>query len=208
MVDGPFDDPGQQPPPRRAYVVDDDAALRRTIARMLAGAGIETEEFDSAEAFLTGYSARQAGCVLLDVRLPGMDGLELLERIAALPPPNPVVMVSGFGDIPSAVRAVRMGAVDFIQNPFRKEAMLEVVCRALEKIEAATLQEREFEALTPRERDVLIAFGDGAANKIVAARLGLSPRTVEMHRARIFRKLGVANLPQALLRARDAGIIH
>jgi two-component system response regulator FixJ len=208
MIDASFHGPGQPQLARRAYIVDDDGALRRTMARMLASAGIDTDEFKSAEAFLDGYSSRPIGCVLLDVRLPGMDGLQLLERIATLAPPNPVVMVSGFGDVPSAVRAVRMGAVDFIQKPFRKESLLDIVCSAFEKIDAAFLQEREFEALTPRERDVLVAFKDGAPNKIVAAKLGLSPRTVEMHRARMFKKLGVTNLSQALLRARDAGIIH
>ena len=193
---------------RRAYIVDDDAALRMTMHRMLSDAGIETQQFDSAEAFLAGYSDRPAGCVLLDVRLPGMDGLELLDQIAGLAPANPFIMVSGYGDIPSAVRSVQKGALDFIQKPFRKEQLLDVVGRAFEKLESATNQVQQFEVLTPREREVLLAFSDGAPNKIVAARLALSPRTVEMHRARIFQKLGVTNLSQALLRAADAGLIE
>ena len=172
---------------RRAYIVEDDAALRRTMVRMLSGAGVESEEFETAEEFLADYSNRPIGCVLLDVRLPGMDGLERLEQTAELDPANPIIMVSGFGDIPSAVRAVKMGALDFVQKPFRKEQLLDV--------------------LDKRERDVLAAFADGAPNKVVAHRLELSPRTVEMHRARIFKKLGVRNLPQALLRARTAGLI-
>ena len=192
---------------RYAYIVEDDSALRRTVARMLSDVDMVTEEFGSAEAFLEGYSNRPMGCVLLDVRLPGIDGLELLETIANRAPPNPIVMISGFGDIPSAVRAVKMGAFDFLQKPFRKDRLLEVVDKAFERIEATTCKDRAFERLTPREREVLIAFQDGAPNKIVAATLGLSPRTVEMHRARLFKKLGVTNLAQALMRARDAGLI-
>jgi FixJ family two-component response regulator len=188
------------------YIVDDDPALRRTIVRMLASLQTQIVEFHSAEALLTGYSDRVTGCILLDMRLPGLSGLDLLERITRLKPPNPVIMLSGFGDIPSAVSAVKMGAIDFIQKPFRKEQLLELVCRAFEKLAIETVDQERFDALTPRERDVLEAFSTGAPNKIVAFGLGLSPRTVEMHRARIFRKLGVTNLSQALLYARDVRV--
>lgn len=194
---------------RRAYIVDDDEAIRRTIRRMLTELGIYTEEFGSAETFLAGYEDRPIGCVLLDLRLPGMDGLEVLNRIVGLAPANPIIMLSGFGDIPSAVRAVKTGALDFLQKPFRKEQLLDLVTRAFEKIaamEASGL--KEIEPLTPREREVLVAFADGAANKVVAARLNISPRTVEMHRARVFRKLRVTNLAQALFRAKDLGFIR
>lgn len=192
---------------RRLYIVDDDAALRTMIRRMLSDSAVEVEEFGSAEKFLAGYSERPRGCILLDLRLPGMDGLEVLEHIADLSPANPVIMLSGYADVPSAVRAVQKGAVDFLQKPFQKERLLDVVGKGFEKLEAAAVEDRDFGSLTPREREILIAFSDGAPNKIVAAKLGLSPRTVEMHRARIFRKLGVTNLAQALLRARAAGVI-
>jgi two-component system response regulator FixJ len=177
------------------------------MARMLVGDGISVEEFATAEAFLKGYSERPIGCVFLDVRLPGLDGMQLLEQIADLAPSNPIIMVSGFGDIPSAVRAVRAGALDFLQKPFRKDQLLTAAEKAFETIETTRLIHADFDGLTPREREVLIGFNEGASNKIVAARLGLSPRTVEMHRARIFKKLGVTNLSQALLRARDVGLI-
>ena len=193
---------------RHAYIVDDDPALRRTVGRMLAEAGVTAEEFETAEAFLDGYSERPLGCVLLDVRLPGIDGLELLERIANLVPPNPVIMLSGYGDIPSAVRAVKRGAIDFLQKPFHKAQLLDVVEKAFEEIERTVRTHQDFATLTPREREVLLAFKDGAANKIVAWRLDLSPRTVEMHRARILKKLGVSNLTAALLRARDADLMQ
>lgn len=193
---------------RLAYIVEDDEALRRTIGRILTGAGIETGEFGSAESFLEGYSDRPIGCILLDVRLPGMDGLALLDHISALPPLNPVIILSGYGDIPSAVRAVKTGALDFLQKPFAKNSLLDLVRRAFEEIEARDTGGEDMHVLTPRERDVLVAFSDGAPNKIVAARLELSPRTIEMHRARIFKKLGVTNLSQALFRARDAHLIE
>lgn len=194
---------------RRAYIVDDDPGMRAMLRRMLTDDGIYTEEFDSAEGFLAEATARPPGCVLVDLRLPGMDGLELLERLREVAPFSPVIMLSGYGDIPAAVRAVKQGAVDFLQKPFRKEQLQALVQEAFDKlrnVSLATLQ--TIELLTTREREVLAAFADGAANKIVAHRLGVSPRTVEMHRAAIFRKLGVSNLSQALFRARDAGIIQ
>lgn len=188
---------------KRVYIVDDDAALRKMIGRILADMHAHVEEFASAEEFLSGYSERPIGCVLLDVRLPGMNGLQLLDQISCLRPANPVIIVSAFGDIPSAVKAVQQGALDFIQKPFRKDQFLDIVNRAFNRIETTIASNQEVEALTSREREVLRAFSGGAPNKIVAAELGLSPRTVEMHRARIFRKLGVTNLSQALLRVRD-----
>ncbi len=192
---------------RRVYVVEDDEALRRTIRRALTDAGIYTVEFDSAEALLEGYSERPLGVILLDMRLPGMSGLELLDRLENLLPANPVVMISGYGDIPSAVRAVRQGALDFLQKPFRKDELISVIQGAFARIEAVE-SAGAFESLTAREKEVLLAFADGTSNKVVASRLNLSSRTVEMHRSRIIRKFGVANLTQALLRARDMGLIR
>ena len=192
---------------RRVYVVEDDEALRRTIRRALTDAGIYTVEFDSAEALLEGYSERPLGVILRDMRLPGMSGLELLDRLENLLPANPVVMISGYGVIPSAVRAVRQGALDFLQKPFRKDELISVIQGAFARIEAVE-SAGAFESLTAREKEVLLAFADGTSNKVVASRLNLSSRTVEMHRSRIIRKFGVANLTQALLRARDMGLIR
>lgn len=189
------------------YIVDDDAALRTMIKRMLADSDAELYEFECAEDFLDRYSERPIGCVLLDLRLPGMDGLQLLERIVELSPPNPVIMLSGYADVPSAVRAVTMGALDFLQKPFKKEDLLAAVEKGFAKIKAIELRDREVASLTAREQEVLIAFRQGESNKVIAAKLGLSPRTVEMHRARVFRKLGVTNLAQALRCAHIAGLI-
>lgn len=193
---------------RHVYIVDDDKGLRAVIRGMLAGQQLDIQEFGSAEDFLLGYSERPAGCVLLDVKMPRMTGLELLERMSALRPKNAVIMVSGYADIPSAVRSVKMGAIDFVQKPFRKEGLIGIVMKALEAVDVQARDAAEFEKLTSREREVLAAFRDGDQNKVVAAKLGLSPRTVEMYRARVFTKLSVANLPQALLRAKDAGLLH
>lgn len=134
--------------------------------------------------------------------------MELLDKIGALPPANAILMLSGHGDVPTAVRAVKTGATDFVQKPFAKSDLTDAVIRAFEAIEADEDLPENIDALTPREREVLRAFSDGAPNKIVAARLDLSPRTVEMHRARIFKKMDVSNLSQALMRARDAKLIR
>lgn len=192
---------------RRVYMVEDDEALRRTIRRVLTDAGIYTEEFESAEALLKNYTERPLGVILLDMRLPGMGGLELLERLETLSPANPVIMISGHGDIPSAVRAVRRGALDFLQKPFPKDELIEAVQNAFDQIEAVG-SANAMDSLTPREKEVLRAFADGTSNKVAAARLNLSSRTVEMHRSRIIRKFGAANLTQAILRARDMGLIR
>src|SRR4051812_1830489 len=134
------------------YIVDDDAALRRTIARTLSAIDLQVTEFECAEQFLEGYSSRPPGCVLLDLRLPGMNGLDLIERLESLSPVNPIVVVSGSGDIPSAVRAVQAGALDYVQKPFRSQQLIEVVRKAFDWIDQTLLEEHAFESLTPRER--------------------------------------------------------
>jgi len=194
---------------RRAYVIDDEPALRSTIRRILTPTGILTEEFESGEAFLRGLEERPLGCILLDLKLPGISGLELLDRLRAEGRRDPVVMVSGHGDIPMALGAVKAGALDFIEKPFRKEQFLKVVGEAFDVVRG--LQGNAVSglgALTAREREVLRAFGHGTSNKAVANDLGLSIRTVETHRANLVRKLRVENLTQALFLAKDAGLLE
>lgn len=193
---------------RRAYVIDDNDELRRTVSRMLTGAGIYTETFDSSEAFLEKFADLPLGCILLDVRLPGLNGLELLQRLKREGLPHPVIMMSGHGDIPTAVEAVKGGARDFVQKPFRKDELLAVVGLAFEAITSlARSGAHRIELLTPREKNILAAFAHGIPNKIVANNLGLSTRTVEMHRANIVKKLKVDNLTQALFLAKESGFI-
>lgn len=194
---------------RRAYIVDDDVALRNTIRRILTGSGILTEEFDSAESFLVGQSQRRLGCVLLDVSLPGMSGVELLHRIRGEADPHPVIMISGHGDIALAVGAVKAGALDFVQKPFRAEQLRQAVEHGFNLIaEIHPSHSAIADALSKREMETLLAFAGGAPNKAVAEALGLSIRTVEMYRATIIKKLGVENLTQALFLAKDAGYLR
>lgn len=193
---------------RRAYIVDDDAALRNTIRRILTGLGILTEEFGSAECFLIDQPRRPLGCVLLDVSLPGMSGIELLHRIKGGTAPHPVIMISGHGDIPVAVEAVKAGALDFVEKPFRAEQLRQAVESGFKLIAEIDRSHSSISGtLSERERETLRAFAGGAQNKAVAEALGISIRTVEMHRANIIKKLGVDNLTQALFLAKDGGYL-
>jgi two-component system response regulator FixJ len=197
-----------QPAARRAYVVDDEPRLRALVRQALCGAGIEVEEFGSSESFLSGHRRRAPGCIVVDIGLPGIDGLDMLETIAKDGGANPAVVLSGIGSVPSAVRAGRLGVVDFIEKPFRISALIAAVERALDQLRTARSEPAgALASLTARERQVLLAFADGAPNKTVAYNLGLSVRTVEFYRANLVRKLGVRNLTQALFLARDGGYL-
>ena len=193
---------------RRAYIIDDEPRLRALVRQILVESDIEVEEFDSSEAFLGGNRNRPAGIIIVDIGLPGINGLDLLEMISKGRGAYPVVILSGEGSVPSAVRAGRLGVVDFIEKPFRVDQLLEAVEKGF-----FLLRTRDpsrlgaLETLTPRERDVLVAFVDGAPNKVVAHNLGLSVRTVEVYRANMLKKLGVKSLTQALFLARDGGYL-
>ena len=197
-----------RPAARRAYIVDDEPRLRSLVRQALSGAGIEVEEFGSSESFLAGHGRRAPGCIIVDIGLPGINGLDMLEAIAKGGAPNPAVVLSGNGNVPTAVRAGRLGVVDFIEKPFRISALIDAVEKGLEQLRAASSEPAgALATLTARERQVLLAFADGAANKTVAYNLGLSVRTVEFYRANIMHKLGVRNLTQALFLARDGGYL-
>ena len=193
---------------RRAYIVDDEQALRSLIRRILVPAGILTEEFSSAEEFLSSKQTRPLGCILLDVRLPGMSGMGLLEQLLRDEVRHPVIMISGHGDISLAVGAIKSGALDFVEKPFRNHKLLETVRSAFGIV--ATMSEARFkkiELLSPRERAVLKAFVDRSTDKVVGRALDLSPRTIEATRASIIKKLDVRSFTQALFLAKDAGIL-
>lgn len=180
------------------FVVDDDRDVRESLSWLFDSVGMETEAFESAEAFLKRYGRDSPGCIVLDVRMPGMGGLGLLERLAREGIPTPIVVITGHGDVPMAVKAMRLGAVDFIQKPLNHQDLLDRVNDALtadrELREAfgdyQTWSER-WRRLTDREQEVLHRLVEGQANKVVAAELGISTRTVETHRARIMEKLEV-----------------
>lgn len=197
----------------RVYVVDDDEAVRESLEALLAASGFETRLFDCAESFLAAFDALDADCVLLDVRMPGTDGLTLLERLAPARRGVPVVMMTAHGDVPMAARAMRAGAADLVEKPFQQAELVERVTAAMARAgnDAAAapdpaLAER-FTRLTPREAEVMRLMVEGLPNKLIAHALGLSPRTVEVHRGRVMHKTGAASLAQLVRMAIGAALI-
>jgi two-component system, LuxR family, response regulator FixJ len=196
------------------HVVDDHASIRRSLALLLQAAGHAVVLHETGEALLQAAEAGlEPGCIILDVRMPGRDGLMVMEMLARQHFTLPVIIVTGHGDIPLAVRAMRAGARDFIEKPYPEERILGAVEEALaagrvavdEKARAAEAQAR-IATLTPREREVLAALVSGQSNKGTAAKLGISPRTVEVHRAHLMEKLGVRSLPEAVRMYLAAGV--
>jgi FixJ family two-component response regulator len=188
-------------PDKTVFIIDDDAAVRQGLSFMLRSAGYSVEAFPSAQSFLEGYDPRRGGCLLLDIQMPRVTGLELQQRLNLRGWRIPVIFITGHGTIPSAIAAMKSGAFDFIEKPLREDMLLESVDRALhwndkayeERLERATLQGRAA-LLTPREREVFELVAAGEPNKIIAARLGISFRTVELHRTHIIEKLKARSL--------------
>ena len=188
-------------PDKTVFVIDDDAAVRQGLSFMLRSAGYSVEAFPSAHSFLEDYDPRRGGCLLLDVQMPRITGLELQQRLNLRGWRIPVIFITGHGTIPSAIAAMKSGAFDFIEKPLREDTLLESVERALhwndkayeERLERATLQGRAA-LLTPREREVFELVAAGEPNKIIASRLGISFRTVELHRTHIIEKLKARSL--------------
>jgi two-component system response regulator FixJ len=193
---------------RRAYIIDDERLLRSLVRQALADCCTHFEEYGSAESFLAEHRSRPPGCIIVDIGLPGMDGLDLLETISRGRAAYPVIVVSANGNLAHGVRAGRLGVVDFIEKPFRIEDLVAAVEQGFELLRTQKLARiRALAELTRREKEVLVCFADGAPNKVVAHGLGLSVRTVEVHRANLVRKLGVRSLGQALLVAKDGGYV-
>lgn len=197
------------------YVIDDDAAVRKSIGRLLAQTGLSVAEFETAQAFLEALNPANPGCVVLDIRMPGMNGLELQEELNRRGVTLPVIIVTGHGDVPMAVQALRAGAIDFIEKPYRASVLLHRIQEALAidverrqiGTERATARER-MGRLTPREREVVDLLATGLNNKQVALRLGVSPQAVDATRGRAFGKLeidNVAQLVRLLIAAQAAG---
>jgi two-component system, LuxR family, response regulator FixJ len=197
------------------FVVDDDSGVRSSIRILLKSVGIHTTVFASAREFLAAFDPTQHGCMVLDIRMPGMSGMELqleLNRLGAI---IPVVFITGHGDVPMAVEAMQQGAFDFLQKPFRDQDLIHRIQRALERDaeQRAVLQQKDaiksrLDSLTPREREVLDLLADGKQNKVMAAELGLSQRTVEIHRSNVMDKMqakSVAQLVRMLLDVRAIG---
>jgi len=194
----------------KIYVVDDDAAVGDSIEALLSSVGYETEAFVSARQFLDSFDPSGAACILLDVRMPGMDGLTLLETMGTDRRGVPVIMVTGHGDVPLAVRAMQAGAVDFLEKPFEEARLLQGIEQAITSAVSAPVATNasltaQFARLTPRETDVMRQMVIGHPNKIIAYNLGLSPRTVEIHRGRVMQKTGAESLSHLVRLAIKAG---
>lgn len=190
-------------PEQAVYVVDDDDAMRDSLVWLLDSQGFAVRAFASAERFLEALDDDVRGCLVLDVRMPGMSGLELFERMSARGVALPVIFVTGHGDVPMAVSAVKKGAVDFIEKPFNDQEMLRLVRQCLEAERGERAARRAGDAarqrlasLTERERQVMDLVVAGCTNRQVADELGIAPKTVEVHRARVMEKLDVGSVAE------------
>jgi len=185
------------------FVVDDDADLRESLGWLLESAGLRVKSYSTAQEFLTDYKSEEPGCLLLDVRMPGLSGLDLQEELRRRGVPPPIIIMTGHAKVPMAVRALKGGAIDFIRKPFRDQALLERIRQAID-LDRRTRQVRmectKFAALltdlTPREREVMDLVIAGKPNKIIAADLGISPKTVEIHRGRVMEKMQVESVAE------------
>ena len=183
------------------HVVDDEAAIRESLALLLRSVGLHSRAYAGAQEFLGAWRPGGQECLVCDVRMPGMSGLELQEALRERNAPLPVVLITGHGDVSMAVRAMKAGASDFIEKPFNDQVLLDAVNRALARARGGQDAGRaEAEArvgsLTPREREVMLLVAEGRPNKLVATRLGLSTRTVEVHRAKVMEKLQARSLAE------------
>jgi len=185
------------------WIVDDDEAMRSSLKWLIESVGMRVESHDSANAFLQAHYPGRFGCLLLDVRMPGMSGLELLEHLREQQMIPPTIIITGHGDVPMAVRAMKNGAVDFIEKPFNDEVLLDSIRRALAIEEhrrdmsagVADVAER-LSNLTPREHEVMHMVTEGMSNKEIANTLGVSAKTVEAHRARVMEKMQAGSLAE------------
>jgi FixJ family two-component response regulator len=181
-------------PPPLVYVVDDDAAVRDGMLLLMESAGLRAKGFESAEAFLDEYRQKTPGCLVLDVHMPEIDGLQLQSELARQSSQLPIIFLTGYGDIPTSVRAMKGGAFDFLTKPVNGKVLVQRVQHAVELSEAAHRSEARLQTLTQREREILKLAVAGKPNKGIARELGISYRTVEVHRSRILLKTGASTL--------------
>jgi two-component system response regulator FixJ len=183
------------------YVVDDDDGMRRALDTLLSTVGYKTAVFSRPGEFLANFKADSPGCLVLDIRMPDMSGLELQQHLNRMGSMLPVIFITGHGDVPIAVQAMKEGAFEFIQKPFRDQELLDHINHALKQdaenrntVARRTEVQHRLESLTPRERQVMDLVVDGAANKVIAIDLNLSERTVEIHRAKVMEKMGARSV--------------
>jgi len=195
------------------YIVDDDAAVRDSLSVLLDACGYQVRTFGLAQEFLDAASALPSGCLIADIRMPEMDGLELQRRLKERSLSFPTIVITGHGDVPLAVRAMKAGALDFIEKPYASQAILNSVAAALLRLRApderdpsAVAATAKLDLLSPREREVLEGLLAGLPNKSIAYDLAISPRTVEIHRARVMDKMGARSLSELVRFALAAGV--
>ncbi|WP_213268810.1 response regulator [Hyphomonas sp.] len=198
---------------RLIHLVDDDEAIRHSASFMLRHSGFRVKTYVDGVAFLEQVEEAEKGCILLDVQMPRMDGLQVQEALNERGVAMPVIVLTGHGDVAVAVRAMKAGAVDFVEKPYAKQTLVDALTRAFERLEARRKEEvladesrGLIEHLTPREREVLNGLVSGQTNKEIAISLDISPRTVEIHRANVMEKMGASNLSTVLRIAFAAGI--
>lgn len=187
------------------FVVDDDAAVRGGLQQLLQTIGLNVQTYASADEFLASYRAGQPGCLVLDIRMPGMGGLDLQEQLAERGIQLPIIFLTGHGDVPAAVRALKAGAMDFLEKPFNSQVLLDLIQQAIRRdADTRTRDAQESEitrrltTLTAREREVLDMMIVGKANKVIAMELDISERTVEFHRGKIMRKMRARSLAELI----------
>jgi FixJ family two-component response regulator len=200
-------------PVSTVFIVDDDASVRDAVASLLRSVGHQPRVFGSAQAFLASFKHEGPSCLLLDVRMPGLGGLDCQRRLAEAGWPIPVIFMSGHGDIPMTVRVMKAGAVDFLTKPFREQDLLDAVNQALERDRARTAEELEsavvrehYASLTAREREVMTWVVAGRLNKQIAGELGTSEITVKVHRGNVMRKMKADSVPALVRMAGRLGL--
>ncbi len=188
----------QTNPSSIAYIIDDDAALRDALSFLLQSRGVAVKAYGSAESFLTSFSDQMRGCILTDVRMGGMSGLDMFDRLGTLQCKMPIIVLTGHGDVSMAVDALKNGVRDFVEKPFNTNNLVDKIIAAMEHDEQAALREKDILVfknkileLSQRERDVMDLVLDGKLNKVIANMLDISMRTVEVHRSKIFSRMGV-----------------
>ena len=195
------------------FVIDDDASIRKSLSRLLRSAGYTTETFASAEEFLGRDHFNGIGCLLLDVQMPGLSGIDLQEELSKADYHMPIIFITGHGNIPMSVQAMKKGAVDFLTKPFDDKELLQTIEKAIEKDTHARAEydesldiRKRIELLTPRENEILPYIITGMLNKQIALKLGIAEKTVKVHRGRIMEKLDVNSVAQLVHLAEKAGI--
>jgi two-component system response regulator FixJ len=196
------------------HVIDDDEAMRKSLAFMLRAAKLEVQTYATATDFLEHLPQAKLGCIVTDIRMPGISGIDLLKRLRELEVAMPVIVITGHGDVPLAVQAMKEGAIDFLEKPFEEEAMLAAIRAAFAAHAAnadrqravADIRER-LASLSTREREVLEGLVAGQANKVIAYNLGISPRTVEIYRANVMTKMQASSLSELVRMALIGGVV-